>query len=90
MNSSGLLRRMKIEQECWTHGLSGRLHFDRQKFAECIVQECLKSLSNIDSRVLHLRADTVEEHNRAVVDACRREIEEHFGMEHLKTTESDK
>ena len=40
----------ELEKQCWSHRVDGRLvdgqlHFDTEKFAELIVQECIDIIS---------------------------------------------
>ena len=42
----------ELEKQCWSHRVNGRLvdgqlHFDTQKFAELIVQECAEQSMSI-------------------------------------------
>ena len=63
----------ELEKQCWSHRVDGvlvdgHLHFDTQKFAELIVQECA-----------HL-VDTLNEAYEAPSTAGKF-IKEHFGVE---------
>ena len=45
----------ELESQCWSHRIGGalmdgQLHFDTQKFAELIVQECIAQCNDGDSR----------------------------------------
>ncbi len=73
-------RIQELEKQCWSHRVNGtlvdgQLHFDTKKFAELIVQECLKACSRANE-IRHFVPPTQEQ----VVLSCMREIEQHFGV----------
>ena len=61
----------QLEQQCWSHRVEGalvdgQLHFDRRKFAELIVGECIDVVED---------AGGIDKYHYA------RAIEKHFGDE---------
>ena len=72
----------ELEHQCWSHRVDGRLvdgqlHFDTEKFALLIVQECLRMGDCADVSLL--------EHNRpqeaSGAASVKQFIAEHFGVE---------
>ena len=72
----------ELEHQCWSHRVDGRLvdgqlHFDTEKFALLIVQECLRMCDCADVSLL--------EHNRpqeaSGASSVKQFIAEHFGVE---------
>ena len=68
----------ELEKQCWNHRVDGvlvdgHLHFDTQKFAELIVQECIAICQDIDGE------DNTDA--RSGRQDCAVEIKEHFGVE---------
>ena len=68
----------EIEKQCWSHRVDGalvdgQLHFDTEKFAELIVQECIAICQDIDGE-----EDAMARCGR---QDCVAEIKEHFGVE---------
>ena len=72
----------ELEHQCWSHRVDGRLvdgqlHFDTEKFALLIVQECLRMCDCADVSLL--------EHNRpqeaSGAASVKQFIAEHFGVE---------
>ena len=72
----------ELEQQCWSHRVAGtlvdgQLHFDTKKFAELIVQECMRMCDCADVSLL--------EHNRpqeaSGASSVKQFIAEHFGVE---------
>ena len=72
----------ELEHQCWSHRVDGRLvdgqlHFDPEKFALLIVQECLRMCDCADVSLL--------EHNRpqeaSGASSVKQFIAEHFGVE---------
>jgi len=68
----------EIEKQCWSHRVDGalvdgQLHFDTEKFAELIVQECIAICLDIDGE-----EDAMARCGR---QDCVAEIKEHFGVE---------
>ena len=72
----------ELEHQCWSHRVDGRLvdgqlHFDTEKFALLIVQECLRMCDRADVSLL--------EHNRpqeaSGAASVKQFIAEHFGVE---------
>ena len=67
----------ELEKQCWSHRVNGRLvdgqlHFDTQKFAELIVQDCIDIISPYSVRM----SRPGEEYLHPI-----QEIKEHFGVE---------
>lgn len=61
----------ELEKQCWSHYINGtlidgHLHFDVEKFAELIVQECIRLCDEVDL---------------AGADDCIDKIKDHFGVE---------
>jgi hypothetical protein len=56
----------ELANKCWDERLDGR-HFDREMFAELIVQECISAVE-----------DTNDRHRR---DYFAAKIREHFGIQ---------
>ena len=46
----------ELAQQCWDPRIDGRLHFDQEKFAELIVEECLDILEDEDNGELDTRS----------------------------------
>jgi hypothetical protein len=68
----------ELEKQCWSYRVDGvlvdgQLHFDTEKFAELIVQECLEACSRANE-IRHFVPPTQEQ----VVLSCMREIETTF------------
>ena len=61
---------------CGLNGTSIAESFNRKKFAELIVAECLEACSRANE-IRHFVPPTQEQ----VVLSCMREIEQHFGVE---------
>lgn len=65
----------ELASQCWDRRLDG-MHFDQEKFANLIIQECLLALepdlyeSDIEYRV-----------DQAFYKKCERIIKKHFGVE---------
>lgn len=75
-------RRIKeLEKQCWSTRVNGilvdgQLHFDAQKFAELIINECLLSLeSNLYISDIEYKVD------QAFYKKCERIIKQHFLIE---------
>jgi len=71
----------ELEKQCWNHRVNGvlvdgHLHFDAQKFAELIVQECIRIVENV--------SPGYEDYRNQIEDAFRRdcveEIKQSFGV----------
>jgi hypothetical protein len=58
----------ELASQCWDRRLDG-MHFDQEKFAELIVQECIEQVE-----VFNVRMDARPRH---IVEA----IKSHFGVE---------
>ena len=68
----------ELEKQCWSHRVDGaivdgQVHFDRQKFAELIVKECVAICQDTDGE------DNIDA--RSGRQDCAVEIQEHFGVE---------
>ena len=75
-------RLKELEQQCWSHRVDGvlvdgHLHFDTKKFAQLIIDECLRMCDCADVSLL--------EHNRpqeaSGASSVKQFIAEHFGVE---------
>ena len=67
----------ELEKQCWSHRVDGRLvdgqlHFDTEKFAELIVQECIDIISPYTVRMSRPGEEYLHPIN---------EIKKHFGVE---------
>ena len=67
----------ELEHQCWSHRVDGRLvdgqlHFDTEKFAELIVQECIDIISPYTVRMSRPGEEYLHPIN---------EIKKHFGVE---------
>jgi hypothetical protein len=60
----------ELAEQCWDKRLDG-LHFDQEKFAELIVQECLDILEDEDNGELDTRS----------VRLAMERMKRHFGVE---------
>ena len=40
-------RIQELAKQCWDERPEGQLHFDNEKFAELIVQECIQAVKNV-------------------------------------------
>ena len=70
----------ELEKQCWNHRVNGvlvdgHLHFDAQKFAELIVQECMACSTWIGK----VNTNSVEPVHTA--QAINQRIKKHFGVE---------
>jgi hypothetical protein len=68
----------ELEKQCWSHYVNGvlidgHLHFDVEKFAELIVQECIGVIDG--GRFLHDQAPTA-----LFAKECSSAIKRHFGV----------
>ena len=79
----------ELEKQCWSHRVDGalvdgQLHFDTTKFAELIVQECMRQVEEQYKPVLEDGAMMNEAHWKGYlhcgVDSVVA-IREHFGVE---------
>ncbi len=77
-------RMKEFESQCWSHRVDGvlvdgHLHFDTQKFAELIVQECISI--NRQRMFSEYEGDSHRvAHNNALLCATS-DMFEHFGVE---------
>lgn len=78
-----------LEQQCWSHRVDGtlvdgQLHFDTQKFAELIIQECMNQVREQYLPVLEDELMMKDTHWDGYVQ-CGVDsyvaIREHFGVE---------
>jgi histone acetyltransferase (RNA polymerase elongator complex component) len=73
-------RIQQLEKQSYTevmHEMGGTyMAFDKEKFAELIVRECLEACSRANE-IRHFVPPTQEQ----VVLSCMREIKQHFGVE---------
>ena len=68
----------ELEKQCWSHRVDGvlvdgHLHFDTQKFAQLIVEECVAICQDTDGE------DNIDA--KSGRQDCAVEIQEHFGVE---------
>ena len=68
----------ELEKQCWSHYVNGvlidgHLHFDVEKFAELVVQECIGVIDG--GRFLHDQAPTA-----LFAKECSSAIKRHFGV----------
>jgi len=84
----------EFEKQCWSHRvdntlIDGQLHFDTQKFARLIVQECarlVRNRSEFITQQARLYADDYDEEVWARATAWQfkifeQEVKQHFGVE---------
>lgn len=69
----------ELEKQCWSHRvdgalIDGHLHFDTKKFAELIVQECIKEVEGLQV------SDWNQNWNQAIAHTALH-LKEHFGVE---------
>jgi hypothetical protein len=67
-----------LEKQCWGHRVNGtlidgHLHFDTNKFAELIIQDCIDILAGYRGKVTWLNEDEMHQHPIYV-------IQKHFGI----------
>jgi hypothetical protein len=56
------LRIKQLAEQCWDKRPEGQLHFDNEKFAELIVQECVRKVRNRGGMCGALASNWIEEH----------------------------
>ena len=69
-------RIFELAEQCWDRRLDG-LHFDREQFAELIIQECVEVCAGIAA----VRAGYNDVNGRDTADSCGDTIKEYFGVE---------
>jgi len=52
----------QLAEQCWDERPEGQLHFDNEKFAELIVQECVRKVRNRGGMCGALASNWIEEH----------------------------
>ena len=52
----------ELAEQCWDKRPEGQLHFDNEKFAELIVQECVRKVRNRGGMCGALASNWIEEH----------------------------
>ena len=70
-------RIQELASQCWDRRLDG-MHFDQEKFAELMVQECINEVEGL--QVLHSTLDWSQHWNRAIAHTALH-LKEHFGVE---------
>ena len=76
----------ELEKQCWSHRVDGalvdgHLHFDRQKFAELIVQECMSQIEEVRQIKAGNAGPVYTQGFEDGMFVAIRTIEEHFGVE---------
>jgi exo-beta-1,3-glucanase (GH17 family) len=73
------LRIKQLAEQCWDKRPEGQLHFDNEKFAELIVQECI-SVINTKATEVPVE-DEYERMWKMGTEFAVYQIEKHFGVE---------
>lgn len=74
----------ELAKQCWNERLEGQLHFDNEKFAELIIQECVEQIQICSDQIKNddgYADDNIWPIMQSIVDAVAIDVKEHFGVE---------
>ena len=84
---SSMNKRIKeLEKQCWSHYVNGvlidgHLHFDVEKFAELIIEECVEQGKIIQSQSIVNGSEEYVAGREMGIEVFMNQIKQHFGVE---------
>jgi hypothetical protein len=76
----------ELEKQCWSHYVNGvlidgHLHFDVEKFAELIIEECVEQGKIIQSQSIVNGSEEYVAGREMGIEVFMNQIKQHFGVE---------
>jgi ABC-type uncharacterized transport system ATPase subunit len=76
----------ELEKQCWSHYVNGvlidgHLHFDVEKFAELIIEECVEQGKIIQSQSIVNGSEEYVAGREMGIEVFMNQIKQHFGDE---------